>query len=106
MFHSPHNGIGVADSTDCLHWRDTGTLLTLDQKDWLWARGRITAGFVLDVTGIFAKEPTWLMLFHGTGPQDESVDFDRNASIGLVWSHDLERWHWPGEAGAATAGCL
>jgi hypothetical protein len=92
MFHSPHNGIGVADSTDCLHWRDTGTLLTLGQKDWLWAQGRITAGFVLDLT----DDPTYgkyIMFFHGS--LDETITFDNNANIGIAWSDDCVHWEYP-----------
>ena len=48
LFHSPHNGIGVKRSKDLRHWEDCG-LITLGQKDWPWARGRLTAGFVLDL---------------------------------------------------------
>ena len=46
-FHSPDNGIGVRRSSDLESWQDLG-LLTLGQTDWPWARGRITAGFVVD----------------------------------------------------------
>lgn len=92
MFHSPENGIGVKKSADLEHWEDTGELLTFGQKDWIWARGRLTAGFVLP----FEEDgkTVYLMFFHGSGPEDERVDFDRNASIGLAWSRDLVRWEW------------
>ena len=39
-------------------------------------------------------ETVYLMFFHGTGPEDERVCFDKNASVGLAWSRDLIRWEW------------
>jgi hypothetical protein len=95
LFHSPHNGIGVKRSKDLDHWRDCG-LITLGQNDWPWARGRLTAGFVLDLR----REPAvgrYLMFFHGSGPEDERTMFDHHASLGIAWSDDLETWHWPGK---------
>ena len=88
MFHSPENGIGVKRSRDLMNWEDTGELLTFGQREWIWAQGRLTAGFVLPY------EDVYLMFFRGTGPQDERVNFDNNASIGLAWSEDLIHWKW------------
>jgi hypothetical protein len=96
MFHSPRNGIGVKRSADLKTWRDDG-LITLGQRDWPWAKGRLTAGFVLDLT----QSPgigKYIMFFHGTGPEDERTMFDNFASIGLAWSDDLKQWHGPGKA--------
>lgn len=95
MFHSPRNGIGVLESDDCLNWEDTGMLLTLGQEEWTWAKGRITAGFVIEVPDSITKEKTWLMFFHGSGPEDERTMFDTYASVGIAWSHDLKNWIWP-----------
>lgn len=92
LFHSPQNGIGVKYSTDLENWHDIGDILTFGQQDWEWAQGRLTAGFVLPYTE--HDQTTYLMFFHGTGPQDESVTFDVNASIGLAWSTDLVHWQW------------
>ena len=95
LFHSPPNGIGVKRSPDLKTWRDEG-LLTLGQKDWPWARGRLTAGFVLDLRA----EPRvgkCLMFFHGSGPEDERTMFDHDASLGIAWSDDLVHWTWPGQ---------
>lgn len=92
MFHSPQNGIGIKFSRDLETWEDLGNLLTFGQKDWEWARGRLTAGFILPY--IEDGHTTYLMFFHGTGPQDESVTFDNNASIGVAWSTDLLHWQW------------
>ncbi len=96
MFHSPKNGIGMKRSRDLKNWEDTGSPITLGQANWSWAQGRITAGFVLDLR----KEPAigkYLMFFHGTGPEDESVIFNTHACLGLAWSDDLVTWDWPGK---------
>jgi hypothetical protein len=97
MFDSPENGIGVKSSTDLKHWHNQG-LLTLGQKDWPWARGRITAGFVLDARQV-PGVGNYLMFFHGSQfPENDSRGgFDNFASIGLAWSRDLHAWDWPGE---------
>ena len=96
MFHSPKNGIGMKRSRDMKTWTDAGRLITLGQRQWPWAQGRLTAGFVLDLR----DEPgigKYLMFFHGTGPEDESVIFNTYACLGLAWSDDLENWNWPGK---------
>lgn len=95
MLHAPENGIGVRRSPDLRRWTDEG-VLTLGQDRWPWARGRITAGAALDVSAL-CGEPMYVMVFHGSGPADESVDFDKNASIGLVYSRDGRRWQWNGD---------
>ncbi|PTX96010.1 hypothetical protein DB345_09415 [Spartobacteria bacterium LR76] len=95
LFHSPDNGIGVKRSRDLKHWRDEG-IFFLGQKDWPWAAGRLTAGFVLDLR----REPDIgkaLLFFHGSGPEDERTLFDTHASIGVAWSDSLEGWCWPGK---------
>ena len=92
MYHSPQNGIGVKFSTDLTNWKDTGELLLFGQKEWEWAKGRVTAGAILPVMD--GDAPLYLMFFHGSGPQDERVCFDKNASIGVAWSEDLIHWSW------------
>ena len=96
MFHSPRNGIGILTSKDCVNWEDTGILLTLGQENWIWAKGRITAGFVMEMP-CQEDEKVWLMFFHGSGPEDERVVFDQFASIGIAWSKDLIHWDWTGK---------
>ncbi len=95
LFHSPGNGVGVKRSRDLATWQDAD-LITLGQKDWPWARGRLTAGFVLDLRG----QPgigRYVMFFHGSGPEDERTMFDTHASLGIAWSGDLVTWDWPGK---------
>jgi len=94
LFHSPSNGIGVKRSKNLDEWADWGELITLGQSEWLWARGRITAGAVVDMRD-HPDIQRYLMFFHGSGPGDEKTDFDRNSSIGIAWSEDLRNWNWP-----------
>jgi polygalacturonase len=94
MFHSPRNGLGMKRSRDMVNWHDYGELITLGQKDWPWAQGRLSAGFVLDLR----NEPAvgkYIMFFHGSGPEDESVKFSTHVNLGIAWSDDLIDWNWP-----------
>ena len=92
MYHSPDNGIGVKTSPDLHHWTDHG-ILTLGQAQWPWAQGRITAGAVLDISHL-CGEPMYIMVFHGSGPENEEVYFDTFASLGIAYSRDLTNWEW------------
>ncbi len=97
LFHSPKNGIGIKKSKDLKHWNEFGNLITLGQNDWTWAKGRITAGTVVDLR-VIPNYGNYLMFFHGSGPlTEEEGDFDKNASIGIAWSKDLIHWNWPGK---------
>ncbi len=97
LFHSPHNGIGMKRSKKLDHWTDWGDLLTFGQDQWDWAKGRITAGAVIDMKD-HDLEGRYLMFFHGSGPLSEQErHFDMNASIGIAWSNDLIHWSWPEE---------
>ncbi len=96
IFHSPPNGIGVLHTKDFVHFTAEEELITLGQAEWDWAKGRLTAGFVLDLR----HDPTYgkyILFFHGSGPEDEETMFDHHAGIGMAWSDDLKHWHWPGE---------
>lgn len=95
LIHSPANGIGIKRSTDLVHWYDD-CLYTLGQRQWPWAQGRITAGHLLDLR----REPQvgrFLLVFHGATRRGRSERAHHGeASIGIAWSGDLMRWHWPG----------
>ena len=94
IFHSPPNGIGTLRTKDLTSFSEEGELITLGQSNWEWAKGRITAGFVLDLKNDpeFGK---YIMFFHGSGPEDEETMFDHHASIGIAWSDDLKNWSYP-----------
>jgi hypothetical protein len=97
LFHSPSNGIGIKKSGDLKTWKTWGELITLGQDQWTWAKGRITAGAVINLKNVRGIEH-YLMFFHGSGPLKENEgDFDKNASIGIAWSSDLVNWSWPGK---------
>ncbi len=95
LFHSPANGISIKRSSDLINWSDWGSPITLGQDHWDWAKGRITAGTVVNLKE--EKElGKYIIFFHGSGPRSErDGDFDKNASIGIAWSDDLLNWDWP-----------
>lgn len=93
LWHSPPNGIGLMRSSDLIHWERDETLITLGQRDWPWAQGRLTAGAVLDLRWEPAVGKA-LLFFHGTGPEDERTVFDQYAGIGFAWSDDLTHWEY------------
>lgn len=92
MFHSPSDGIGIKESDDLVNWKDIGMAQIEGRGNWPWAKGRLTAGAVIDCR----KNPRvgkYVMFFHGSGPLGElEGDFDRNASIAMVVSDDLIHW--------------
>jgi len=97
MLHSPHNGIGIKKSQDLVSWEDWGPLIMLNQENWNWAKGRITAATIVDLRNV-KTIGKYIMFFHGSGPKTEKDgDFDRNSSIGIAWSNDLLNWNWPGK---------
>lgn len=95
MLHSPENGIGVRRTSDWKQWQDEG-IITLGQSEWPWAQGRLTAGFALDLHAD-RRIRRILMVFHGSGPEDERTLFDTFCSIGVAWSRDFRSWSWPGK---------
>ena len=97
MFHSPENGIEVDQSSDLQNWQEL-RILTFGQKDWMWASGRVTAGFVLDARQV-PGVGEYLMFFHGSkySEDDARGGFDNFSSIGIAWSSNLKEWDWPGK---------
>lgn len=96
LIHSPKNGIAIKHSSDLINWNDWGKPVRLGQDEWSWAKGRITAGTVINLKED-KKFGKYVMFFHGSGPKtEEEGDFDKNASLGIAWSDDLWQWEWPG----------
>ena len=95
MFHSPSNGIGVKRSKDPKSWGPDVQLLTLGQKQWPWAQGRLTAATVIDLT----NEPAvgkYIMFFHGSSKAGLQAQRAHGAaSLAIAWSDDLVNWTWP-----------
>lgn len=96
MFHSPQNGIGVKRSKMPDQWGKDEDLLTLGQKDWPWAQGRLTAATVLDLTQN-ANVGKYIMFFHGDSSEGlKKMPAHGAASLAVAWSDDLKNWDWPG----------
>lgn len=79
-------------SSDLVHWKDVPGLITLGQGKWEWAKGRLTAGFLLDARSV-PGIGKFVLFFHGSGPRTElEGDFDRNASIGFATADRIEEF--------------
>ena len=97
MFHSPSNGIGVKRSKDPKSWGPDVQLLTLGQKQWPWAQGRLTAATVIDLTKESRVEK-YIMFFHGSSKAGLKQQRAHGAaSLAIAWSDDLVNWVWPGK---------
>jgi hypothetical protein len=97
LFHSPANGIGIKKSADLKTWTSSGSLITLGQSGWEWAKGRIGGAVVTDLRNVKGFE-NYVMFFYALGPQTEAQgNFDKNVSVGIAWSKDLINWDWPGK---------
>lgn len=86
IFHSPENGIGLIKTKDFKKFKDCGVTF-LCQQNWKWAKDRITAGFVLDLS----KENLpfrYVMFFHGDNEEERLF----GASIGIAFGDDLINW--------------
>jgi len=95
LFHSPSNGVGVMRSKDLQTWERDEELITLGQKEWPWAQGRLTAGFVLDLRNE-ARFGKYIMFFHGSSKEGKKMwSSHGHASLGIAWSEDLKHWEGP-----------
>lgn len=98
LFHSPENGIGIKRSNSPERWGEDETLITLGQDNWSWAKRRLTAATVIDLTynPQFGK---YIMFFHGSSEEGAKPFYNahNNASLGIAWSNDLIIWEWPGK---------
>jgi len=95
LIHSPgRDGMGLMTSKDLKRWRPVlEENITLGYPKWPWARCRLTAGFVLDLT----RHPDvgkYLMFYHATA-SPRPHEHVGGCSIGIAWSDDLLHWDWP-----------
>lgn len=98
MFHSPSNGIGVKRSKDPKSWGQDAQLLTLGQRQWPWAQGRLTAATVIDLTKV-PEVGKFIMFFHGSSKAGLEIQRAHGAaSLAIAWSDDLVNWAWPGKS--------
>lgn len=89
LVHSPENGIGIKESADLREWKDKG-LFFLNQENWAWAKGRITAGFLMESNTSSYK---YILFFHGS-TEDSFPETHGNASIGIAFSNDLKEFYY------------
>lgn len=85
IFNSPDNGINIMATKDLKTFTDVRTLY-LNQKNKPWAKDRITAGFVIDVSSISPYK--YAVFYHG----DNEDDYLFGASLAVAFSDDLVNW--------------
>lgn len=93
LFCSGINGVVMERSTGVRLWRHMG-VLTLGQRNWPWAQGRLGDAAVLDLRQSPAVR-RYVMFFVGEAPSSAGRT-SRSGSIAVAWSDDLVKWRWPG----------
>ncbi len=88
IFNSPENGIAILKTKDFKIFNQCG-ITYLNQAKWTWAKDRITAGFVLDMSKENFKYK-YIMFFHG----DNEDNYPFGASMGIAFSNDLVNWKY------------
>ncbi len=86
IFNSPKNGINIMSTKDFKSFKNIRTLY-LNQENKPWAKDRITAGFVIDVSGVSPHK--YAMFYHG----DNEADYLFGASLAVAFSDDLADWY-------------
>lgn len=88
LIHSPHNGIGIKESHDLKTWTDIGTY-TLDQENWSFASGRLTAAFATPAhTDCDYK---YIVFFHGSRA-DSLPETHGSASLAYAYTNDFKKY--------------
>lgn len=85
LIHSPHNGIGMKVSPDLKAWEDKG-VFTLDQSQWDWASGRLTAGFAMEAQG--GTKYRYILFFHGSR-QESFPETHGDATLACAFTDDF-----------------
>lgn len=86
IFNSPQNGINLLSTKDFKAFNSIETVY-LNQNEKPWAKDRITAGFVLDISQMNTGYK-YAMFYHG----DMEDDYIFGASLAVVFSNDLKKW--------------
>ena len=89
LVHSPKNGIAFSRSSDLKNWELLG-VHCLNQKEWPWAEGRLTAGFVMEAPEHAPYR--YLLFFHGS--RNIEPETHGNASLALAFSNDLNTFFY------------
>jgi len=86
LIHSPNNGIGLKESTDLKTWEDKG-VHTLEQQNWDWSSGRLTAGFAMESNG--ETKYKYVLFFHGS-KQESFPETHGDATLACVFTDDFK----------------
>ena len=86
LIHSPNNGIGLKESTDLKTWEDKG-VHTLEQQNWDWSSGRLTAGFAMESNG--GTKYKYVLFFHGS-KQESFPETHGDATLACVFTDDFK----------------
>lgn len=86
IFNSPENGINIMSTKDFKSFENITTLY-LNQQNKPWAKDRITAGFVIETSGILPQK--YAVFYHG----DNEDDYLFGASLAVAFSDDLINWN-------------
>lgn len=86
IFNSPQNGINLLSTKDFAEFTPISTVY-LNQDKKPWAKDRITAGFVLDISEM-NTDYKYAMFYHG----DMEDDYIFGASLAVAFSNDLRKW--------------
>ena len=90
LIHSPKNGIGVKESDDLTNWKDIG-VYTLEQEQWEWASGRLTAAFTMRAEAASAYR--YIVFFHGSRA-DSTPETHGSASLAFAYTNDFKSYHF------------
>lgn len=86
IFNSPQNGINIMSTKDFVTFTDVETLY-LNQNNKPWAKDRITAGFVLDIS-TFNVPYKYAMFYHG----DNEDNYLFGASLAVSFANNFTDW--------------
>ena len=90
LIHSPQNGIGIKESYDLKAWKDVG-VYTLEQKQWEWASGRLTAAFAMRAKTACSYQ--YIVFFHGSRA-DSTPETHGAASLAIAYTNDFVSYHF------------
>ena len=90
LLHSPENGIGIKESEDLSCWSDKGTLY-LNQNEWDWANGRLTAAFAMEARG--GTKYRYVLFFHGSRLECPP-EIHGAASLAIAFTDDFKKFYY------------
>lgn len=87
LVHSPKNGICFAKSNDLINWEEYH-FTTLEQEQWDWAQGRVTAGFAMQPQPEFPYR--YALFFHGS--ENVYPETHGNATLAVAFTNDFKTY--------------